>query len=128
MATTTPTTTALSRRILPAMPAAPTSVTSLHQDEITKSASSKVSRSGRRSHSASPQNAPALGLSVQFTRIEATLPPPTYLQRTLSYIANGDAPPLPRLPLAIVDGMLSFTVSTAACLALGVLIGRGIVH
>jgi hypothetical protein len=53
---------------------------------------------------------------------------PTRLQCTLSYIANGNLPPLPRIPPAILDGLLSFTISTAACLGLGVLIGRGIVQ
>jgi hypothetical protein len=59
-------------------------------------------------------------------RIPAQECAPTGLQRTLSYIANGDLPPLPRIPLAILDGLLSFTISTAACLALGVLIGSEI--
>jgi hypothetical protein len=41
-------------------------------------------------------------------------------------VANGDLPPL-RLPHPLVlDGLLSFTVSTAACLALGVLIGSAV--
>jgi hypothetical protein len=83
---------------------------------------------GRRLPAQPARSAPAIRLSAHHLQIEATVSPPTHLQRTLSYIANGDLPPLPRLPPAIVDGMLSFTVSTAACLALGVLIGRGIVH
>jgi hypothetical protein len=81
---------------------------------------------GRRLPAQPAQNAPALGLSAHHLRIEATLPPPTHLQRTLSYIANGDLPPLPRVAPAILDGLLSFSISTAACLALGVLIGQEI--
>jgi hypothetical protein len=50
------------------------------------------------------------------------------MQRALAYLANGDLPPVRRIPPIILDGVLSFTVSTAACLALGVLIGRGIVQ
>jgi hypothetical protein len=61
-------------------------------------------------------------------RIPAQTCAPTRMQRALSYIANGDLPPLPRLPPVILDGLLSFTISTAACFALGVLIGRGIVQ
>jgi hypothetical protein len=48
------------------------------------------------------------------------------MQRTLAYLANGDLPPVARIPPVILDGVLSFTVSTAACLALGVLIGQEI--
>lgn len=51
---------------------------------------------------------------------------PTGLQRVLAYVATGTLPPLPRLyPLAI-DAVLSFSISTAACLGLGVLIGQEI--
>jgi hypothetical protein len=83
---------------------------------------------GRRLPAEPAHTAPVFHLSAPHARIEATLPPPTHLQRTLSYIANGDLPPLPRIAPAILDGLLSFSISTAACLALGVLIGRGIVQ
>lgn len=53
---------------------------------------------------------------------------PTGWQRTLAYVATGSVPPL-RLPHPLVlDGLLSFTISTTACFALGVLIGRGIIQ
>jgi hypothetical protein len=51
---------------------------------------------------------------------------PTAMQRALAYVANGDLPPPPRLPPIVLDGLLSFSLSTAACLALGVLIGQGV--
>jgi hypothetical protein len=51
---------------------------------------------------------------------------PNHLQRTLSYIANGDPLPFPRVGPAILDCLLSFTISTTVCLALGVLIGQEI--
>jgi hypothetical protein len=35
---------------------------------------------------------------------------------------------MPALPPIALDALLSFTISTTACLALGVLIGRGIVQ
>jgi hypothetical protein len=45
----------------------------------------------------------------------------------LAYVANGSLPPLPRIiPAATLNGLLSFTFSTAACLAIGVLIGQEI--
>jgi hypothetical protein len=51
---------------------------------------------------------------------------PTGWQRALAYAANGDMPPL-RLPHPIItDGLISFTISTTACLALGVLIGSAV--
>jgi hypothetical protein len=64
--------------------------------------------------------------------IRAPIPPqaytPTGLQRALAYVATGSLPPLPHVPPIVLDGLISFAVSTAACLALGVLIGRGIVQ
>jgi hypothetical protein len=51
---------------------------------------------------------------------------PNSLQRTLAYLANGDLPPLPAVSPVVLDSLLGFTLSTSACLALGVLIGRGI--
>jgi hypothetical protein len=56
-------------------------------------------------------------------RIPAQPCAPTGLQRALAYVATGNLPPLPYVPAIVLDGLLSFTVSTAACLALGVLIG-----
>jgi hypothetical protein len=53
---------------------------------------------------------------------------PTRMQCALAYLANGDLPPIPRVPPIMLDAMLSFTISTTACFVLGVLIGRGIVH
>jgi hypothetical protein len=53
---------------------------------------------------------------------------PTALQRSLAYVATGSLPPMPCLPPIAFDALLSFTISTTACLALGVLIGRGIVQ
>ncbi|RKK03305.1 hypothetical protein EBE87_27730 [Pseudoroseomonas wenyumeiae] len=62
--------------------------------------------------------------------IRATAQPcaPTGLQRALAYVATGSLPPLPHVPAIVLDGLLSFTISTTACFALGVLIGRGIVQ
>ncbi|MBO1073367.1 hypothetical protein [Roseomonas marmotae] len=51
---------------------------------------------------------------------------PTALQRALAYLANGDLPPVPALPPIAADALISFTISTTACLALGVLIGSAI--
>lgn len=58
--------------------------------------------------------------------IAATQHAPTSLQRALAHVATGSLPPMPRVPPIALDAMLSFTLSTSACLALGVLIGRGI--
>jgi hypothetical protein len=56
-------------------------------------------------------------------RISAQTCVPTGLQRALAHIATGSLPPLPHVPPIVLDSLISFTVSTAACLALGVLIG-----
>jgi hypothetical protein len=48
------------------------------------------------------------------------------MQRALAYLATGSLPPLPRVQPIMLDALVSFTVSTAACLALGVLIGQEI--
>ncbi|MCG7360819.1 hypothetical protein MHZ93_06095 [Roseomonas sp. ACRSG] len=61
-------------------------------------------------------------------RIPAQPCAPTRLQHALAYIATGSLPPLPHVPPIVLDSLISFAVSTAACLALGVLIGRGIVQ
>jgi hypothetical protein len=56
-------------------------------------------------------------------RIPARPCAPSVLQRALAYVATGSLPPLPHVPPIVLDSLITFTVSTAACLALGVLIG-----
>jgi hypothetical protein len=46
---------------------------------------------------------------------------PSGSQRALAYLATGSLP-----PLHLLRSILSITLSTSACLALGVLIGAGI--
>jgi hypothetical protein len=51
---------------------------------------------------------------------------PTFPQRSLAYIANGNLPPLPGLSPIALDALATFALSVAACLTLGVLLGSAI--